>query len=159
MSNMNALYNLNDSPLFTYGMIGITTFVLAVVTMMDTDNNSFAKDDGYEKTSSEESNQSIFGNMFASQSKPVETESKPVEEESKPVEEESKPVETESKPVETESKPVEEESKPVEEESKEQSMLGNMFTSDNKPIEQKGGKYKHRKTKHNKRQNTYTRKR
>ena len=61
MSNLNAIYNLNGVPLFTYGMIGLTTVVLAVVTMMDNDNKSFAKDDGY-KTSSQSS--SMFGNVF-----------------------------------------------------------------------------------------------
>ena len=128
MSNSNAIYNLNGVPLFTYGMIGITTIVLAVVTMMDTDNNSFAKDEGYDKTlqptTETKKEESMLGNMFGSSTAEPTTETK-----------------------------------------KEESMFGNMFGSTTtqptvEPTAQPttGGKYGHRKTKHNKRQNTYTRK-
>ena len=114
MSNSNAIYNLNGVPLFTYGMIGITTIVLAVVTMMDTDNNSFAKDEGYDKTlqptTETKKEESMFGNMFGSS-----TAEPTVEPTTEPTVEPTSPPTT-------------------------------------------GGKYGHRKTKHNKRQNTYTRK-
>lgn len=112
MSNSNAIYNLNGVPLFTYGMIGITTVVLAVVTMMDTDNDSFAKDEGYEKSETE-SNKSIVQNILGLEKEKEEEQDEDVE---------------------------------------------NVIV-DNKTEElKKGGKYGNRKTKHNKRQNTYTRK-
>jgi hypothetical protein len=49
-NEFNALYNLNGVPLFTYGMIALTTFVLAYVTMLDDSNKSFAKDEGFQST-------------------------------------------------------------------------------------------------------------
>lgn len=49
MSDINAVYDVNNASLFTYGMIGIATLALAGFTMMDDDNNSFAKDKEYEK--------------------------------------------------------------------------------------------------------------
>jgi hypothetical protein len=94
MSDINAVYDLNNASLFTYGMIGIATLALAGFTMMDDDNKSFAKDNDYEK---------------------IVNESKKDE---------------------------------VNEEKKEET-----------PNEEKNySKYKHRKTRHNKKQNTYTRK-
>jgi len=44
---LNSLYSLNGIPLFTYGMIGITTFALACITMLDDSNKSYAKDEGF----------------------------------------------------------------------------------------------------------------
>ena len=126
MSDTISIYNLNNIPLFTYGMIGITTVVLAIVTMMDTESNSFAKDEGYEIVSSE-SNKSMFGNMFA-----FGSENKPVEE-----------------PLPNE------ENKSVEQES---SQPENLNETEQKIGGTKKHKYKNNKTKHNKRQNTYTRK-
>jgi len=101
MSNLNSIYNFNGVPLFTYGMIGITTVVLAFVTMMEKDNDSFAKDDGYDKTTQDN------GSMFES----------------------------------------------ITGEKKEEGTILESITGEKK----EGGKYKNRKTKHNKRQNTYTR--
>jgi len=49
-NEFNAIYNLNGVPLFTYGMIALTTIVLAYVTMIDDSNKSFAKDEGFEST-------------------------------------------------------------------------------------------------------------
>lgn len=92
MSDINAVYDVNNASLFTYGMIGIATLALAGFTMMDDDNNSFAKDKEYEK---------------------IVNDSKKDHE--------------------------------VNEEKKEDE-------------EKHYSKYKHRKTRHNKRQNTYTRK-
>ena len=124
MSNINAIYNLNNIPFFTYGMIGITTVVLAIVTMMDNENSSFAKDDGYEKVSTGSSG-SMFGNPFTSS-----------KDESK---EGSKEESMFGNPFAS-----------SKDESKEESMV---LTSD-KPEQKQGG---NRRTKHNKRQNTYTR--
>lgn len=121
MSSSNAIYNLNGVPLFTYGMIGITIGVLAVVTMMDTDNDSFAKDEGYAKTeqsapvtTNEKKEGSIFGNMFGST--------------------------------------------PATDEKKEESIVESTSIEPPQVQSKTGGKYGNRKTKHNKRQNTYTRK-
>ena len=73
MSNLNAIYNLNGVPFYTYGMIGLTTVVLAVVTMMDNDSKSFAKDDGYAQTvaTGSKQNDSMLGNLFGSTSQPT----------------------------------------------------------------------------------------
>jgi hypothetical protein len=46
-SPLNAIFDLNGVPLFTYVMIGITTVVLACVTMLDDSNKSYAKDEGF----------------------------------------------------------------------------------------------------------------
>ena len=64
-SSINSLYSLNGIPLFTYGMIGATTIALACITMMDDSNESFAKDEGYEKSKTGEGS-STFGNFFGS---------------------------------------------------------------------------------------------
>ena len=58
--NTNAIYNLNDIPLFTYGMIGVATLGLALITM-NIENDSFAKDDGYEKIKSKKTGGDFFG--------------------------------------------------------------------------------------------------
>ena len=61
--NTNSIYNLNDIPLFTYGMIGVATLGLALITM-NIENDSFAKDDGYEKIKSKKSGGENEGSMF-----------------------------------------------------------------------------------------------
>ena len=57
---INSLYSLNGVPLFTYGMIGMTTIALACVTMMDDSNKSYAKDEGFEQSKTEGSNTFSF---------------------------------------------------------------------------------------------------
>ena len=47
---INAIFNLDGVPLFTYVMIGITTVTLAWITMLDDSNKSFAKDEGFFNT-------------------------------------------------------------------------------------------------------------
>jgi hypothetical protein len=134
--NTNAIYNLNDIPLFTYGMIGVATLGLALITM-NIENDSFAKDDGYEKIKSkktggdlfgfttpenkgpEETN--IFGNIFTSSSQPKKEETNIVD-------------------------------SILPSKSSEETNL-----SDNITLNKKGGKYN--KTKHNKKHSVYTRKR
>jgi len=49
-SSINAFFDLNGVPLFTYVMIGITTVALACVTMLDDSNKSYAKDEGFFKS-------------------------------------------------------------------------------------------------------------
>jgi hypothetical protein len=124
MSNINSIYNLNGVPLFTYGMIGVTTIVLAIITMMDTDNDSFAKDEGYEKSQTESSD-SMLSNIVGESKEEKNDESVLANK--------------------------------VEEKNNE-SILENIV-GESKEEKKEGGKYGRRKTKHNKRQNTYTRKR
>ncbi len=163
MSEINAIYNLNEVPLFTYGMIGFATLVLAGITMMDKESDSFVKDDGYKKIS--KSKEILGGDFFGSESKSEENQTKPQENTSmfgNIFGSESKPEENQTKPQENTSMfgnmfafgSTTEQKKPQENTS-----IFGMFTSNkNQTQEIKGGKYNN-KTKHNKRQNTYTRKR
>ena len=77
-SSINALYNLNGIPIFTYGMIGITIFGLACVTMLDDSNKSYAKDEGFD-ASVTQSPISIT-DTFSSMLSPSKEEEAPVEE-------------------------------------------------------------------------------
>jgi len=75
---INSIYSLNGIPLFTYGMIGVTTIALACITMMDDSNKSYAKDAGFEQSKTE--NSSTFS--FFSSNKTDETTSEPPNEKS-----------------------------------------------------------------------------
>jgi hypothetical protein len=82
-NEFNAIYNLNGVPLFTYGMIALTTFVLAYVTMLDDSNKSFAKDEGFQSTLSSGGEEKTEGEKGEGE-KPAEAEK---EEGEKPAEE------------------------------------------------------------------------
>jgi hypothetical protein len=139
--NPNAIYNLNDIPLFTYGMIGVATLGLALITM-NIENDSFAKDDGYEKIKSKKTGGDFFG-IFSSKS-------------SEPKKEEENGISTTLSEEPTKKSdsilgnifP----SNSSEEKKEETNLFGNMFT-----LKKQGGKYN--KTKHNKKHSVYTRKR
>jgi low affinity Fe/Cu permease len=131
-------------------MIGITTIVLACVTLLDDSNTSFAKDEGYEKTISD-----AGSGMQAEPSNSVIVEN----EEEKDMEEENDMEEEriQQEPSTTQgAEPVSENIGPdnIGRENPPPEPNGQ-----NKPVGTSGGKRNHRKTKHNKRQNTYTRRR
>jgi len=134
--NTNAIYNLNDIPLFTYGMIGVATLGLALITM-NIENDSFAKDDGYEKIKSKKTGGYLFGLTNSEQT-------------------------SENKGKETNlfgniftifSEPKKETNMPGNPKPSEETNL----SSDNITLKKQGGKYN--KTKHNKKHSVYTRKR
>jgi hypothetical protein len=140
--NTNAIYNLNDIPLFTYGMIGVATLGLALITM-NIENDSFAKDDGYEKIKSKKTGGNLF-DIFSSKS----SESKKEEQNGTLSEEPTK--KTDSIFGNMFSKSSEEKD--------------SIFTTSFAPKKEdsmltlkSGGKYN--KTKHNKKHSVYTRKR
>ena len=138
--NTNAIYNLNDIPLFTYGMIGVATLGLALITM-NIENDSFAKDDGYEKIKSKKTGGDLFGSKSE---QPTENKSSifDVFGSNKSSEQ---PTENKSSIFDVFG------SKSPEEPKKEGTNFGNMLTL------KSGGKYN--KTKHNKKHSVYTRKR
>jgi TATA-binding protein-associated factor Taf7 len=140
---LNTLYNLNGIPWFTYGMIGITTFALACVTMLDDSNKSFAKDDVYESTlstnpitSGVSSISDSFSNMLGSSDK------KETEKEETVVEENTETEETEeTEPISEEKKESEEEEQKIQQESQ--------VTPETENMELKKGGKKKKKTKSN----------
>ena len=140
--NTNAIYNLNDIPLFTYGMIGVATLGLALITM-NIENDSFAKDEGYEKIKSKKSGGDYFG--FKSSEQPTENKSSIFDVFGSKLSEQ--PTENKSSIFD-----VFGSKSPEEQKKEETNLISNMFT-----LKKQGGKYN--KTKHNKKHSVYTRKR
>ena len=122
-------------------MIGVATLGLALITM-NIENDSFAKDDGYEKIKSKKTG----GNFFDFTSSEQTPENKG-----------SGETNLLSNIFTTSSQPKKEETNIVDsilpsKSSEETNLFGNMFT-----LKKQGGKYN--KTKHNKKHSVYTRKR
>ena len=134
--NTNAIYNLNDIPLFTYGMIGVATLGLALITM-NIENDSFAKDDGYEKIKSKKTGGDFFGSKSSEQ--PTENKSSIFD------------VFSSKSSEQTKEGSIFSSKSPEEQKKEETNLLSNMLTL------KSGGKYN--KTKHNKKHSVYTRKR
>jgi len=148
---INSIYSLNGVPLFTYGMIGITTIALACMTMMDDSNKSYAKDEGFEQSKTESSPFSFFSSK-KSEEEPQESMF------SFFGKEESKKEESQGSILPSFGKEESKKEEPQEsmfsffgkEESKKEEPQGSIlpsFSSETKEVPKQGGKY--RKTKYN----------
>jgi hypothetical protein len=163
---INSLYSLNGIPLFTYGMIGITTIALACVTMLDDSNKSFAKDEGFEQTKSIGSSNpfTFFSSNKSEEATPEESKKEASMFSSFSI------GKTEEPPVESKkegsilpsfsNEPTEESKKeesilpsfskePTEESKKEESILPSFTNEPTEKEQPKQGGKKYRKTKYN----------
>ena len=128
------LFGMNGVPFFTYGMIGITTLVLAYVTFTDDfEKNSFADPETGPSSNPLSSVIPVAGLAALAGMTSTEGKEEPFEEEEEPFEEE-------------EEEPFEEEEEPFEEEPQQQQQQQQEQQEPQEPVLVKGGKKKHRKT-------------